>query len=108
MTEVLQDDTALQLRRYLDALRLQLWWREGLFSLSRGVAAGALLAVALTVWSREPSGVSSPMAGVALLAAGSLLHGVTRRPSVLRAARQADRQKSLGNRLFTAAEILEG
>src|ERR1700704_3317807 len=98
MTEVLQDDTALQLRRYLDALRLQLWWREGLFSLSRGVAAGAVLAFALSMWSQEPSGVYSPLAVVALFAAGSLLHGFTRRPSVLRAARQADRQTLLRNR----------
>src|SRR5260370_23481082 len=108
MTEVLQDDTALQLRRYLDALRQQLWWREGLFSLSRGVAAGALLAIGLTVWSQEPSGTFAPLMVVALFAAGSLLHGLTRRPTVLRAARQADRQKSLRNRLFTAAEILNG
>src|SRR5882672_7632265 len=104
MTDVVHDAAALQLGRYLDELRVQLWWREGLLSLSRGVAAGALLALgltALTVWSQQPAGVPSPLAVVALVAAGSLLYGCMRRPSVLRAARQADRQKSLRNRLFT-------
>jgi hypothetical protein len=108
MTEFVRDDNALQLRRYLDELRLQLWWREGLFRVSRGVAAGALFALALSVWSHEPSGVPTSLAVMALFVAGSLLYCVTRRPSVLRAARQADRQNSLRNRLVTAAEILDG
>jgi len=105
--EVVQDAAAVQLRRYLDELRQQLWWREGLFSLSRGVAVGAS-AGAMPSSRCKPSGVYSPLAVVALFAAGSLLHGFTRRPTVLRAARQRIDKRSLRNSSFTAAEILNG
>jgi hypothetical protein len=107
---VTQDDSE-PLRRYLSELRLQLWWREGLLSLSRGVGLGALLALAFvagTAWIQRPSGVYSPIAVVAVLSLMSLIFAVAQRPSVDRAARQADRQRGLRNRLTTAAELLDG
>lgn len=103
--------TDFELRRYLDGLRIQLWWREGLVSVSRGVAAGVLLAlvlIAVAVWSGRPPGDYSPAAVASLVAAASLSLALRRRPTLLRAARQADRQRSLRNRLATAAELLDG
>jgi hypothetical protein len=101
----------LEVRRYLDGLRLQLWWREGLVRVSRGVAAGALLGLGLlgvAVWSARPAGAYAPVAVAAVVAAASLAFALGQRPTRLRAARQADQQGSLRNRLATAAEILEG
>jgi hypothetical protein len=104
--------TDVALRRYLDGLRLQLWWREGLVSLSRGLAAGTVLALGLigvAMWSGQvPGDRYSPVVVALLVAAASLILPLRRRPSLLRAARQADDQRGLRNRLATAAEILDG
>jgi hypothetical protein len=86
-----------ELRRFLGALRLQLWWREALVVLAVSALLGALLGAALfLVWL--------VLASVAL---GALV-AVLRRPSVGRAARVADRQLQTASRFATAAEVLDG
>src|ERR1051326_1829052 len=85
-----------ELRRFLAALRLQLWWREALALGAVGALIGALLSAFVIGW------IAALCVGLALLVA------VVRRPSVLRAARVADRQLHTSSRLATAAEVLGG
>jgi hypothetical protein len=86
-----------ELRRFLNALRLQLWWREALVLVAVSALLGALLGAALvSVWLA--------LACVALAA----LVAVVRRPSLVRAARVADRQLHTASRFATAAEVLNG
>jgi hypothetical protein len=92
----------LQLRRFLNALRLQLWWRDALVVAAVSGVAGALIGAAVVVWPARPAWLI-----LATSAIGALI-AVARRPSVLRAARIADRQLSTSSRLATAAEVLEG
>jgi hypothetical protein len=85
-----------ELRRFLDALRIQLWWREALLLVAVGAVIGALLSAFLISW------LAAACIALAVLVA------VVRRPSVLRAARVADRQLHTSSRLATAAEVLGG
>jgi hypothetical protein len=85
-----------ELRRFLAALRLQLWWREALALVAVGALIGALLSAFVIAW------IAALCVGLALLVA------LVRRPSVLRAARVADRQLHTSSRLATAAEVLGG
>ena len=85
-----------ELRRFLDALRLQLWWREALALVAAGALIGALLSAFLISWL------------AAMCIALAVLAALVRRPSVLRAARVADRQLHTSSRLATAAEVLGG
>jgi hypothetical protein len=95
-----------ELRRFLSALRLQLWWRETLVVAAISALAGALASAALMAW---PAG-TAPAVTVVMVA--SLMVGLViaaaRRPTVVRAARVADRQLRTASRLATAAEVLEG
>jgi hypothetical protein len=95
-----------ELRRFLSALRLQLWWRETLVVAAISTLAGALASAALMAW---PAGTAPAVAVVmvASLMAG-LVIAAARRPTVVRAARVADRQLRTASRLATAAEVLEG
>src|SRR5919199_568317 len=95
-----------ELRRFLSALRLQLWWRETLVVAAISALAGALASAALMAW---PAGTAPAVAVVmvASLMAG-LVIAAARRPTVVRAARVADRQLRTASRLATAAEVLEG
>jgi hypothetical protein len=86
-----------ELRHFLNALRSQLWWREALVVVALGVLVGAVLGAALLV-------VWLALAGAALGA----LAAVVRRPSLVRAARVADRQLHTSSRFATAAEVLDG
>jgi hypothetical protein len=86
-----------ELRQFLNALRFQLWWREALVVVALSALAGALLGAALPV-------IWLALAGAAL---GALV-AVVRRPSVVRAARVADRQLHTSSRFATAAEVLDG
>lgn len=86
-----------ELRRFLNALRLQLWWRDALVLL----AAASLVSAFLFVLLGAPW-----LTGVcALLLVAAV---VLRRPSLVRAARVADRQLQTESRLATAAEVLDG
>jgi hypothetical protein len=85
-----------ELRRFLNALRLQLWWREALVLIAGGALLGAVLSAVLTFW----------ILPVCLAFAAAL--AVVRRPSTVRAARAADRQLHTWSRLATAAEVLSG
>ena len=95
-----------ELRRFLSALRLQLWWRETLVVAAISALAGALASAALMAWP------AATAAAVAAVMAASLVVGLViaavRRPTVVRAARIADRQLRTASRLATAAEVLEG
>jgi hypothetical protein len=95
-----------ELRRFLRALRLQLWWRESVVVAAISALAGALASAALMAW---PAGTAP--AGAVVMAA-SLVVGcivaAARRPTLVRAARVADRQLRTASRLATAAEVLEG
>jgi len=96
-----------ELRRFLNHLRVQLWWREGLVVAAISTLLGALASAAVVVW---PSGLST-VASIAVVAAAllvGLVVAAVRRPSVVRAARVADRQLRTASRLATAAEVLEG
>jgi hypothetical protein len=101
-----------ELRRFLYALRLQLWWRDALAIAAASATAGALIGAVALLWpSRQQYlGDGTLAAGWLMLAAiavGVFVASV-RRPSVVRAARVADRQLSTSSRLATAAEVLEG
>jgi hypothetical protein len=85
-----------ELRRFLNALRRQLWWRDALVLLAVACLLGAALSAVLSGWL---------LAGC--IAVGGLA-AIARRPSVVRAARVADRQLQTSNRLATAAEVLAG
>ena len=87
-------------------MRLQLWWRETLVVAAISTLAGALASAALMAW---PAGTAPAVAVVmvASLMAG-LVIAAARRPTVVRAARVADRQLRTASRLATAAEVLEG
>jgi hypothetical protein len=96
-----------ELRRFLNHLRLQLWWREALLVASISAVIGALVSVAVLMW---PSGLNAGASAVVMAAALSvgLAVALVRRPSVVRAARVADRQLRTASRLATAAEVLDG
>ena len=96
-----------ELRRFLNHLRLQLWWREALLVASISAVIGALVSVAVLMW---PSGLNAGASAVVMTAALSvgLAVALVRRPSVVRAARVADRQLRTASRLATAAEVLDG
>ena len=86
-----------ELRRFLGALRLQLWWRDAVVLIAIGAFVSALAAVAFGLpW----------VAAICILAAAAT--AVLRRPTVVRAARVADRQLQTWSRLATAAEVLDG
>src|SRR5690348_15410576 len=85
-----------ELRRFLAELRLQLWWRDALVVVASASLIGALLFALLSPWLLL---LSLALAGVA---------ATLRRPSVVRAARVADRQLHTSSRLATAAEVLGG
>src|SRR5437588_9025031 len=97
----------LELRRFLNHLRIQLWWREAMLAASIRAVIGAPVSVAVLVW---PSGLSAGASAVVMAAALSvgLAVALVRRPSVVRAARVADRQLRTASRLATAAEVLDG
>src|SRR5438270_1426968 len=96
-----------ELRRFLNHLRLQLWWREALLVASISAVIGALVSVAVLMW---PSGLNAGASAVVMATALSvgLAVALVRRPSLIRAARVADRQLRTASRLATAAEVLEG
>ena len=96
-----------ELRRFLSALRVQLWWREALVLTSMSTLIGALVSATVLVW---PSGLGAGAAAIVMVAAllVGLVVAVLRRPDVVRAARVADRQLRTASRLATAAEVLEG
>jgi hypothetical protein len=101
-----------ELRRFLNALRFQLWWRDALVVAAASAAAGAAIGAVALEWPARPTWLSDgPLlaSAVMLLAliVGVVVAGV-RRPSVVRAARMADRQLNTSSRLATAAEVLEG
>jgi hypothetical protein len=86
-----------ELRRFLGALRLQLWWREAIALIAAAAFFSALAAAALGVpW----------LVAVCVLAAAAV--ALVRRPTEVRAARIADRQLQTWSRLATAAEVLNG
>lgn len=101
-----------ELRRYLHALRVQLWWREALGVAAISTAVGALIGAASLILPIRPSWGGDASSIVAWLMAGALaisaLVAALRRPSLIRAARVADRQLRTASRLATAAEVLEG
>src|SRR5438128_343994 len=85
-----------ELRRFLNALRVQLWWREALLLAAASAIAGAVLGAAALMWPTRVSwtdygSIVAVWLTSAALAVG-LVVAVVRRPSVLRAARVADRQ----------------
>src|SRR5579859_710518 len=102
----------LELRRFLKGLRLQLWWREALAVVAACAIAGAILGATAVLWP----GISvaavygtSVAAWLTLAAAAiGVLLAIARRPSLVRAARVADRQLRTESRLATAAEVLDG
>ena len=100
------------LRRFLNALRLQLWWRDALTISAVSILIGAVLGVAALLWPARTawSDIGALVVAWAMLAAlaiGALLSTV-RRPTLFRAARVADRQLSTASRLATASEVLDG
>jgi hypothetical protein len=101
-----------ELRRFLYALRLQLWWRDALAVAAASAAVGALIGVVALVWPTRQQYLGDGTLAAAWLMlvalAVGLLVAAIRRPSVLRAARVADRQLSTASRLATAAEVLQG
>src|SRR5260370_41083610 len=102
----------VELRSFLYALRLQLWWRDALAVAAASAAVGALIGAVALVWPTRlqylgDGTLAAAWLMLAALAIGLLVAAI-RRPSVLRAARVADRQLSTASRLATAAEVLEG
>jgi hypothetical protein len=100
------------LRRFLKALRLQLWWRDALTISAASILLGALLGVVALLWPNRTAWSDSGALVVAWtmlvgLAIGALL-STLRRPTLFRAARVADRQLSTASRLATASEVLDG
>jgi hypothetical protein len=103
----------LELRRFLRALRLQLWWREALVVAAVSTALGALIGTAALLWPVRPAwllnGGTLLTLWLTLAALGvGFLVAAFRRPTLIRAARVADRQLSTDSRLATAAEVLDG
>jgi hypothetical protein len=96
-----------ELRRFLNALRLQLWWREALVVAAISAVLGALVSAGVLVWRSGTSADTTASVTATALTLGVVLAAV-RRPSVARAARVADRQLQTASRLATAAEVLEG
>jgi hypothetical protein len=99
------------LRRFLRALRLQLWWRDALAVAAASTLCGALIGAAAVVWPVRPVWLGGNLAAVWLMLAAvsvGVVVATLRRPSVQRAARLADRQLSTASRLATAAEVLDG
>ena len=95
------------LRRFLKQLRLQLWWREALVVAAISAVAGAMASAAVLVWPAGPgTGAALVVMGMALTV--GLLVAAVRRPSIVRAARVADRQLRTASRFATAAEVLDG
>jgi hypothetical protein len=91
---------------------LQLWWRDALAVAGGSAAVGALTGAVALVWPTRPQYVgdgtlAAAWVMLAALAVGLLVAAI-RRPSVVRAARVADRQLSTASRLATAAEVLDG
>jgi len=85
-----------ELRRFLAALRLQLWWRDTLVVLAGAALLGALLFALFSPWL------------LATCVALAAIAAVLRQPTMVRAARVADRQLQTDSRLATAAEVLGG
>jgi hypothetical protein len=81
-----------------------LWWRQGIGILLAAVALGALVA-ALLAWLIGPL---AGLPGFGLVLLGGLGLVMARPPHAAHAARRADRELDLANRLATANEILEG
>jgi len=94
----------LQLREYLRALRIQLWWREALTLLAISVGVAAASAAAAAVLDVQ---VATVQAALLVIVVGCVV-AIVRRPSVGRAARVADHHARLDNRLATAHDILAG
>src|SRR2546421_270487 len=92
-----------ELRRFLNHLRLQLWWREALLVASISAVIGALVSVAVLMW---PSGLNAGASAVVMAAALSvgLAVALVRRPSVVRAARVADRQLAAASQAADAGQ----
>ncbi len=101
-----------ELRRFLSALRAQLWWRDALAIAAASGVVGAAIGAVVLVWPARPlwlGGGTLVAAWLMLvaLALGALVAAI-RRPTVQRAARAADRQLNTQSRLATAAEVLDG
>jgi hypothetical protein len=96
-----------ELRRFLNRLRVQLWWREALMVAAISALLGALAGAVVLVW---PSGLNTAVSAVIMAVAlgGGLVVAAARRPSMVRAARVADRQLRTASRFATAAEVLQG
>src|SRR4030088_768309 len=101
-----------ELRRFLYALRLQLWWRDALAVAAASAAVGALIGAVALIWPTRQQFLGDGTLAAAWLMLAALAVGLLvaaiRRPSVVRAARVADRQLSTASRLSPAAEVLEG
>jgi hypothetical protein len=94
----------LQLREYLRALRIQLWWREALTLLAISVGVAAASVAAAAVLDLQATTIQAGL----LVVLGACLLAFVRRPSIERAARVADHHARLENRLATAQAILDG
>jgi len=94
----------LQLREYLRALRIQLWWREALTLLATSVGVAAAAVAAAAVLDLQAATIQAGL----LVVLGACLLAFVRRPSIERAARVADQHARLENRLATAQVILDG
>jgi hypothetical protein len=76
------------------------------------VLVGALVGAAALLWPNRPTWLAESTLAALWLVLAALVVGVViaavRRPSVVRAARVADRQLGTSSRLATAAEVLDG
>jgi hypothetical protein len=101
-----------ELRRFLGALRLQLWWREALVVAALCAGVGAIVGALAVEWPMREAWTDYGSAVALWLTLLGVLAGLAvaaiRRPSVVRAARVADRQLNTSSRLATAAEVLDG
>ena len=101
-----------ELRRFLSSLRAQLWWRDALAVATVSAVAGAVVGAVALVWPARPAWMGTDTLVAAWLMLAAIAVGVlvaaVRRPTILRAARVADRQLSTESRLATAAEVLDG
>jgi hypothetical protein len=88
----------------LNALRVQLWWREALGAAAISAVVGALAGVAASTGGNTSIAAWLMAAALAI----GVLFAALRRPGLIRAARVADRQLCTASRLATAAEVLEG
>ena len=99
-----------ELRQFLHALRLQLWWREALAVVAVSALVGALVGVGVLLWPIRPDWAAGTLAVVWVLLIGLVIGfavAALRRPTVTRAARIADRQLGTSSRFATAAEVLD-